>query len=98
MVKKKFLKGKCKATFELPDDLAQGAERVCLVGDFNDWDEQATRMKRQNGGAFAVSLNLEPKREYQYRYLINGENWQNDTKADKYVPNPFNGDNSVVVT
>jgi hypothetical protein len=30
--------------------------------------------------------------------LVNGAEWHNDWQADKYVPNPFSGDNSVVIT
>ena len=40
MIAKKFLKSKpvCKATFTLPAEAAQGAKKVFLVGDFNNWD------------------------------------------------------------
>jgi 1,4-alpha-glucan branching enzyme len=95
MFKKKFLKTKCKVTFELPQGI-EGAETVYLVGDFNNWDEHATPMEKKKG-RFTVTLDLEPNREYQYRYLVNGQ-WHNDWEADKYVQNPFSGDNSVVTT
>lgn len=97
MVKKKFLKTKCKVTFELPKGF-EGAEEVYLVGDFNNWDERALKMEQKKDGRFAATVDLELNKEYQYRYLVNGENWQNDWDADKYVPNPFIGDNSVVTT
>ncbi len=95
---RKFLKTKCKVTFELPEALAEGAEEVYLVGDFNNWDEHATLMEKKRGNRFVLELSLDLNKEYQYRYLINGTNWQNDWDADKYVANPFMGDNSVVVT
>lgn len=102
MLKKKFLKTKCKVTFELPPALAEGAENVNLVGDFNNWDEQATVMdkkeEKKKGTKFTITLDLDLGREYQYRYLVNGQRWENDWDADKYVPNPFSGDNSVVST
>jgi len=98
MFKKKFLKTKCKVTFELPEAVAERAEEVHLVGDFNNWDEQATPMEKKRGNRFSVTIDLEPNREYQYRYLINGRSWENDWEADKYVPNPFSGDNSVIST
>jgi 1,4-alpha-glucan branching enzyme len=72
-------------------------ETVYLVGDFNDWDEEATPMKRQKDGSFQIALELDKEREYQFRYLVNGSEWHNDWQADRYVPNPFSGDNSVVV-
>jgi 1,4-alpha-glucan branching enzyme len=98
MLKKQFLKTKdaVKVTFSLPE--AVQGETVFLVGDFNNWDENATAMKRQKNGSFTVILDLEKGREYQFRYLVNGSEWHNDWEADKYVPNPYSGDNSVVVT
>jgi 1,4-alpha-glucan branching enzyme len=96
MFKKKFLKTKCKVTFELPTAI-EGAEEVYLVGDFNNWDERATKMEKKRK-TFSVTIDLEPDREYQYRYLVNGHEWHNDWEADKYVPNPFSGDNSVIMT
>jgi len=99
VIKKKFLKTKCKVTFELPPVIAEGAGSVYLVGDFNNWDEGATPMPMdKKNSKFSVTLDLQLNREYQYRYLINGKQWHNDWTADKYVPNPFSGDNSVVTT
>lgn len=99
MLKKQALKSKpvCKVTFTLPDSIK--AETAYLVGDFNSWDEKATPMKLvKKSGQFSITLDLELGREYQFRYLINSTEWHNDEKADKYVPNPFSGDNSVVTT
>jgi 1,4-alpha-glucan branching enzyme len=99
MLKKQPLKSKpvCKVTFTLPE--AVKAETAYLVGDFNNWDERATPMKKaKKAGPFSVTLELDKGREYQFRYLVNNTEWHNDWHADKYVPNPFSGDNSVVTT
>ncbi len=99
MFKKRYLKsGSVKVEFTLPDAIAAEAESVFLVGDFNDWDESATPMPRLKNGKFKITLELEPNREYQFRYLVNGNQWHNDWDADRYVANPFSGDNSVVNT
>ena len=96
------MKTKVRVTFELPAELAQNAENVFLAGDFNEWDETATPMDRKvdkkSGKRFTLTLDLTLGKEYQYRYLLDGTNWQNDWDAEKYVPNPFSGDNSVVLT
>jgi 1,4-alpha-glucan branching enzyme len=97
MVKKKFLKTKCKVTFELPDGI-EGAQEVYLAGDFNDWNERSTPMDKKKGNKFSITVDLDLNREYQYRYLVNGKEWHNDWHADKYASNPFSGDNSVVTT
>lgn len=83
--------------FELPS--AIWADTVCLVGDFNNWNESSHPMNRDRAeGTWYIVLTLERGKEYQFRYLVNGSEWHNDWRADKYVPNPFGGANSVVST
>ena len=96
MLKKNFLKSKdiCNVTFYTAPEL--GAEKVMLVGDFNEWSESATPMKLLKDGRFKATVALEKDGCYQFRYLINDIEWHNDWDADQYVPNPFSGDNSVV--
>lgn len=98
MLKKQHLKTKpvCKVTFYTP--AAIEAESVYLVGDFNNWDEESTPMEPLKDGRFKVMLTLESGKDYQFRYLVDKTEWHNDWEADKYVPNPFSGDNSVVST
>jgi 1,4-alpha-glucan branching enzyme len=102
MLKKQYIKSRkvVKVTFEVPEaELPEAkVESVHLVGEFNDWDRTATPMTRRKGGIFRVTLGLEPGREYQFRYLVNGEHWCNDWHADAYVPGDFGEDNCVVVT
>jgi 1,4-alpha-glucan branching enzyme len=100
-MKKRFLKSKpvCKVTFELPPQAANVATGVTLVGEFNGWDSATTPMKRSKDGTYSVTLDLPSGREYQYKYLLDGERWENDWAADKYVHNPLgDGENSVVIT
>ena len=96
LVKQNGKRNVVEVLFSLPAEI-QG-ETVFLVGDFNNWDETANPMIRTDDGGFEVTLNLEKEREYQFRYLVNGDEWHNDWKADKYVSNPYSGDNSVLIT
>lgn len=99
-LQKRFLKSKpvCKVTFKLPTQVAGEAGAVCLVGEFNGWHTAATPMRKLKSGDFTVTLDLETGREYQFRYLIDGDRWENDEAADGYVPSAYPGvDNSVVV-
>ncbi|HMM27348.1 MAG: isoamylase early set domain-containing protein [Chloroflexota bacterium] len=99
MLKKQYLKrGTVKVDFVLPSAIAAEASSAYLVGDFNNWDESATPMTKLKNGTFKVTLELEPGRDYKFRYLVNGDQWHNDWDADRYEPNPFSGDNSVVST
>ena len=98
--KKKYFKSKdlCQVTFMLPGIAAPGAEVVCIVGDFNNWSIVAHPMKRQKSGDFTITLDLEPGRQYQYRYIIDDSRWENDWWADAYVTTPYGDcENSVVI-
>lgn len=99
-LQKKFLKSSnfCTVTFSLPKEAANGATEVQILGDFNDWNpDEGIPMKAKNG-AFRATINLPCNKEYQFRYLINHSNWENDWDADKYIPTPFGVENSVVIT
>jgi len=83
-------------TFELPDTI--WAESVELMGDFNDWGRKPLPMQRgRSDEQWRITINLRRGKEYQFRYLVNGSEWYNDWDADRYVPNPYGGDNSVLV-
>ena len=103
MLKKSYVKSRQvgKVTFELPESQLPEevtAESVQLVGDFNDWDLSATPMKYSKKlKAYRATLDLEPGREYQFRYLVNSTVWCNDWAADGYVPSGKGGDNCVVI-
>ena len=98
-LKKQFLKTKtvCKITFILPEDISISANRVNLAGDFNNWDIESIPMKKAKSGEFTASVELEKGREYQFKYLIDGRAWLNETEADKFVLNEFQSENSVIV-
>lgn len=85
----------CRVTFELP---AQAdVKTVALCGEFNEWDPSKHPMKRRRNGTFSLTISLKPGKEYRFRYLLDGEKWENDQAADKYVPNVFGTEDSVVV-
>jgi len=94
VTKKSTRNGATKVTFELPADV--GAREAYLCGDFNDWDRAATRLTRHRDGHFSVSLPLESGRSYRYRFLLDGERWENDWAAEAYAPNEFGGEDSLV--
>ncbi len=99
-LKKTYTKDKasCKVTFELPETAAPGANVVYLVGDFNNWSETGTPLKKSKEGMWTGVIELSSGREYYFRYLIDGQRWENDWNADKYVKSPYSDvENSVVI-
>ena len=100
MIKKQFLKSKpvCKVTFTLAAEAAENAEQVELVGDFSDWNEAPISMKKLKNGTFKTTLDLETGKDYQFRYVIDGQKWENDWEADSYVPNNMTFEENSVVS
>lgn len=98
--KKQFLKTKpvCKVTFKLTPEEAKNAQQVRLIGDFNDWDEAVVPMKKLKSGGFTATLNLATGKHYQFRYLLNDAEWENDWAADAYTPSPRSWDDNSVVS
>ena len=99
-IKKEYPKSKdvCEVTFRLPNIVVRDAKSVCIVGDFNGWNIHTNRMKKKRNGDYAIKLDLETGKEYQFRYLIDESKWENDWNADKYVKSPYGDtDNSVVI-
>ena len=85
----------CRVTFELPADIK--AKKVSVCGEFNDWNPKAHPMKRRKDGRFSTTISLESGREYRFRYLLDGKKWENDWESDKYAPNEFGTEDSIVV-
>jgi len=97
---KRYLKSRpvSKVTFRVPADVGRRARQVNLVGEFNDWNPTATPMKKLKSGEFAVTVDLPTGREYHFRYLVDGEHWENDGAADGYRPSGFvDAENSIVI-
>jgi hypothetical protein len=98
-IKKQYLKsnGSCNVTFRLPKKAAPDAQVVTIVGDFNNWNFTETQMKKLKNGDFKATLKLHRDKEYRFRYFIDRTRWENDWCADKYVPNSFGSDDSLVI-
>lgn len=98
--KKQFLKSKpvCKVSFRLDATEATEAKIVQLLGDFNNWDKSIEPMTALKTNDFTATLELETGKTYQFRYLINGLVWKNDSQADYFAANSFGEENSVVST
>jgi 1,4-alpha-glucan branching enzyme len=96
MPKKRYSKDRetCQVTFTLPKEVAAASAVVC--GDFNGWSQDDLPMKRARDGSFKASTHLPSGQSYRYRYLLDGERWENDWEADEYVPNAHGSEDSVI--
>ncbi len=98
-LKKQFSKTKpvCKVTFTLPKEAIMTGNQVLVLGEFNNWDPAKGIPMKATKTGYSAKLDLETGRNYQFRYLIDNQKWENDWAADGYVPSPYGADNSVVV-
>ncbi len=84
----------CQVTFTLPPEVAAASAHLC--GEFNDWSTASHPMKRAAEGGFELAVPLDAERSYRYRFLLDGDRWENDWAAERYEPNEFGSDDAVV--
>lgn len=73
---------------------APQAEKVFVVGDFNQWRAGDTRLTRDATGTWKTKLRLAPGR-YEYRFIVDSE-WKDDPHATDRVTNDFGSSNCVL--
>ena len=94
MIKATGANGKASVTFTIGPEVGGHSAAVC--GDWNEWHAESDPMKPASGGGFTLTLALPRGRSYRFRYLVDGERWENDWAADAYVANGFGADDCVV--
>lgn len=87
--------GFVRICFELPAYL--WADRVYVVGDFNDWDRQRTPLQQDRDGVWRVEVDLPCGQRFQFRYYVDNH-WLTDNHADGMTDNPYGTQNSIVET
>jgi hypothetical protein len=75
---------------------APAASRVALVGDFNDWDADATPLRPvlDRSGFWAVEVPLPPGR-HEYGFVVDGNEWSADPLGTAGADD-FGAPNSVI--
>jgi 1,4-alpha-glucan branching enzyme len=74
---------------------APEANTVAVAGEFNQWNPQADMLKKTKAGWWRTSVRLAPGR-YQYRFVIDGEQWAEDPENPLKELNEFDSYNSVL--
>lgn len=80
-----------EVTFEVED---AEAEKVSLVGEFNDWNKDTNPMTKEDG-IWKCTLTLKSGK-HEYQFVIDDTDWVVDPKADSNVNNKYEGKNSVI--
>jgi predicted flap endonuclease-1-like 5' DNA nuclease len=97
MIKKSFVKAKkeYKVTFELPTDQVGKDRDVRVLGTFNGWSWDKGLSMSNGKSSYKADINLAPG-EYQFRYLIDNQEWKNDMDAPGYTASGYASDNCVL--
>jgi hypothetical protein len=68
---------------------------VAVVGDFNDWDPQATPLRAASDSLWSVIVPLRPGR-YRYTFVVDGTRWRRDPSAPRALEDDFGTPTSVI--
>lgn len=75
---------------------APQARSVALIGDFNGWGSTAeVKLKPAANGMWSVAVSL-PAGRYQYAFLLDGQRWVTDPRAERRVNDDFGRQNAVI--
>jgi 1,4-alpha-glucan branching enzyme len=85
-----------RVTFIIPH--LPNQPRVSVVGDFNNWDPNATPLIKRNNNTRSATVTLEAGKRYQFRYYDAGGQWFNDEQPDAFAPSEHGSENCVVIT
>lgn len=66
---------------------------VAVAGDWNDWEPE--EMHRKKDGTFYKRKQLLLGKNYTFKYLFDGKEWELEPHAPK-VPNPYGSHNSLL--
>ena len=72
-----------------------GAHSVSVIGTFNGWSPEHSRMRRVPNGSWEITLSLRPGK-YAYRFLINDRQQVLDPHCTTEEPDGYGGKNSVI--
>jgi len=82
---------KQSVTFEYFDP---SATTVTVAGTFNQWNPEARPLKPDTGGLWKVTLRL-GSGTYQYKFVINGQRWEEDPLNLERIANEHGTYNSI---
>ena len=81
---------KAWVTFTLPSTVGESVE---LSGEWNEWKNEVMKVKKS--GEFYITKVLKTDENYEFGYLVNGNEWQCDEELG-CVATPFNSNNSLL--
>lgn len=75
---------------------APQARSVALIGDFNGWGStDGVKLAPSANGMWSVTVPL-PAGRHQYAFLVDGQRWVTDPRAEQHVNDGFGRQNAVI--
>ncbi|TXZ08466.1 1,4-alpha-glucan branching protein [Vibrio mimicus] len=97
MINKKFLKTKDEVEVTFECNAPEAASEVAIVADFLGWQPEPMK-KVAKSSTFKFKTRLPKDREFQFRYLLDQQEWVNDPHAEQYIANGFGEENCLLTT
>ena len=82
-----------KILFFCHDDTAS---KVCLSGDFNDWQPDQIVFGKQPSGFWQAEIKVLPAGKYRYKFIVDGKKWTEDASNGLKEADNFGGFNSIL--
>jgi len=73
------------------------AHSVSVAGDFNEWSQIATPLKRNDSGLWFTEIVVPRAGRFEYKFIINGQRWLEDPSNGMKAPDNYGGLNSVLM-
>ena len=84
--------GRAQVTFRHPSFTAD----VAVTGDFNQWTPHRLSDEIAQDGNRHLTVEIPTGHRYRFRYIIDGDVWENDWQADDYIDNDLGSADSIV--
>jgi serine protease AprX len=73
------------------------ANNVSVAGDFNEWNQAATPLKRNASGLWFTEILFPRSGQFQYKFVVDGQRWVEDPANGMKAPDNYGGLNSLLV-
>jgi len=73
------------------------ATQISLAGSFNRWAEDVLLMEPVVGGLWSIEIPMLPPGHYQYKFLVDEQNWIEDFSNPYREPDGYTGFNSILI-
>ena len=85
----------CDAQTFVFDPQGQTYAKVHVAGDFNNW--QPTPLIKCESGIWETAIDCKPAGRYRYKFLIDGNQWTEDSSHALKEDDGFGGFNSILL-